>query len=200
MNDVSDLLTPELIIEHNIDQVVFLPSRGDTIISKYRIDGQIEIEYLIDKEGKDTSIVFYGYDNDILKKKLHINLTRNDTVTYTTYEYENSKLKTEICINPAIKWLQKSDLIEIDRYIYGEKGNLKKVESTTTTRGKVIRNGIKEYDKSGRLIKEIEIKNQEENIINYENQKNKIIIKNTEGNEIIQFNERGFPISASTEK
>ena len=99
MNDISDLWTPELITENEISQVVFLPSRGDTIISKYRLDGQVEIEYLISKENKDTSTVFYVYENDLLKEKLHIFTSINDTISFSIYKYKDSKLKTETCIN-----------------------------------------------------------------------------------------------------
>ena len=63
LHEVSDLWTPELMVANEISQIIFLPSRGDTILSNYGTDGQVEIEYLIDKEGKDTSTVFYTYDD-----------------------------------------------------------------------------------------------------------------------------------------
>jgi hypothetical protein len=193
MNDVSDLWTTELIIENKISQVIFLPSRGDTIISNYRLDGQVEIEYLINKGSKDTSTIFYVYEKDLLKEQLHIYASRNDTITYTTYKYENSKLKTVTCENPTF------DDLEIDTYFYDEKGNLKKVESIFQN-DKIIRETKKEFDGSGRLIKEIELRNNQENVTHYLYEDDKVTIQNNEGNTVIHFNKKGFPISASTKE
>ena len=124
---------------------------------------------------------------------MHIFTSINDTISFSIYKYKDSKLKTETCINTTF------DDIETDRYFYRENGNLLAIESTFET-DKIIRETKKEYDESGRLIKEIELRNNQENIVHYLYEDDKVIIQNKEGDSIIHFNKKGFPISISTKE
>jgi len=192
MNDVSDLWTKELITKNQIKQVIFLPSRGDTILSNYRIDGQVEIEYLIDKEDKDTSIVFYTYDDGILKEKLHLSRIK-DTITHTRYKYEKSKLKKVIEVNPTFQSKKSNE------YFYDKKGNLKRIESKYLSEYR-NRESAKYFGELERLEKEIEWEEGTEKTTQYFYEDNKVKIENEEGNTTIFFNKKGFPISHETDK
>ena len=149
MDDIKDLWPPELIIKNQISQLVFLESDGDTVISIFRLDGQVEIEYLIDAENKNPSTVYYVYDDNLLIEDFHIYHSSKDTISYTTYEYENLKLKTKTTIHPS-----SLNYSEIDKYFYNENGNLKKIKSSFNSEN-YISQKIKFYSDNGKLNREI---------------------------------------------
>lgn len=188
-DDISDLWPKDLIVKNKIKKITFLSERGDSIVTVFRIDGQKEIEYLISANGKDTSIVKYIYNNNLLKNSLHI-LSEGDTLTNQEFMYNGDKL---------IEKIDHTNLfnnIDIIQYFYNKEGGLIEIEEEYTSDYSYCKI-TKTIDKKGRIAKAYGIdKDKGEFEINYSYLDKKLIINKLDSKTIIDYNESEFPIAS----
>ena len=169
---MHELYPKEVVIKNRIEKVIFHIEDGETQTLTFNKEGLIikEVESK-NWNSKDTSEIFYHYEENLLSEVVHINKSNGDTLSFDKYIYKNGKLKI---IEGKVLSNRETTIFH-----YNETGKIETSKSIMTSSylQDTLQIDTKIYDEKERLINLTRIVGDKEDNYSWDYQKKTIVLK-----------------------